>query len=239
VRYCAETALAANQSDMPSNSAHASRTSMRQRDGCVSEADVAGEAGDASARESEPKGVVTAAAAAGIFGGAMWDEGGQPRLRPQSRRWLSPEPRAGTSRARAMWERCGSDVGAMPRLGALDCRILRYVTTATITPDDFFAADLRVGRVVSAEPFPEARKPAIKLRIDFGELGVRRSSAQLTVHYTPEELVGRLVVAVVNFPPRQIGPFISEVLVLGACTSPSDVVLLAPDVDVPLGTRIL
>jgi tRNA-binding protein len=140
---------------------------------------------------------------------------------------------------RAVRDWCGSDVGAMPRLGALDCRILRYVTTATITPDDFFAADLRVGRVVSAEPFPEARKPAIKLRIDFGELGVRRSSAQLTVHYTPEELVGRLVVAVVNFPPRQIGPFISEVLVLGACTSPSDVVLLAPDVDVPLGTRIL
>lgn len=112
------------------------------------------------------------------------------------------------------------------------------MSTPVITPDDFFAADLRVGRVMSAEPFPEARKPAIKLRIDFGELGVKRSSAQLTVHYTPEELVGRLVVAVVNFPPRQIGPFISEVLVLGACASPSDVVLLAPDQDVPLGTRI-
>jgi tRNA-binding protein len=108
----------------------------------------------------------------------------------------------------------------------------------TITPDEFFAADLRVGRVLTAEPFPEARKPAIKLSIDFGELGVRRSSAQLTVHYKPEDLVGRLVVAVVNFPPRQIGPFISEVLVLGACTTPSDVVLLAPDAEVPLGTRI-
>jgi tRNA-binding protein len=112
------------------------------------------------------------------------------------------------------------------------------MTAATITPEQFFSADLRVGRVLTAEAFPEARKPAIKLSIDFGELGVKRSSAQLTVHYVPEELVGRMVVAVVNFPPRQIGPFISEVLVLGACTTPSDVVLLRPDQDVPVGTRI-
>ncbi len=112
------------------------------------------------------------------------------------------------------------------------------MSTATITPDEFFAADLRVGRVLTADAFPEARKPAIKLTIDFGELGVRRSSAQLTVHYEPADLVGRLVVAVVNFPPRQIGPFISEVLVLGACPTPGDVVLLRPDDDVPLGTRI-
>jgi tRNA-binding protein len=112
------------------------------------------------------------------------------------------------------------------------------MTTPTITPEEFFAADLRVGRVLSAEPFPEARKPAIKLTIDFGELGTRRSSAQLTLHYEPADLVGRLVIAVVNFPPRQIGPFMSEVLVLGACQTPSDVVLLRPDAEVPLGTRI-
>ncbi|MDQ2890589.1 MAG: tRNA-binding protein [Gemmatimonadota bacterium] len=112
------------------------------------------------------------------------------------------------------------------------------MSDTTITPDDFFAADLRVGRVLTAEPFPEARKPAIKMTIDFGEVGVRRSSAQLTVDYEPADLVGRLVVAVVNFPPRQIGPFLSEVLVLGACPSSSEVVLLRPDEDVPPGTRI-
>jgi tRNA-binding protein len=112
------------------------------------------------------------------------------------------------------------------------------MTIPEITPDQFFAADLRVGRVLSAEPFPEARKPAIKLTIDFGELGVRRSSAQLTMHYRPEELIGRLVIAVVNFPPRQIGPFMSEVLVLGACPSAGDVTLLRPDAEVAVGTRI-
>jgi len=112
------------------------------------------------------------------------------------------------------------------------------MTAPTTTPEDFFATDLRVGRVITAEAFPEARKPAIKLRIDFGEMGIRRSSAQLTVHYKPEDLIGRLVVAVVNFQPRQIGPFISEVLVLGACPTPGDVILLTPDAEVPLGTRI-
>ncbi len=110
--------------------------------------------------------------------------------------------------------------------------------TATVTPDQFFAVDIRVGRVLSAEPFPEARKPAIKLTVDFGEIGVKRSSAQLTLHYKPEDLVGKLVVGVVNFPPRQIGPFISEVLVLGACSAPGDVVLLSPDSDVAPGTPI-
>jgi len=108
----------------------------------------------------------------------------------------------------------------------------------TVTPDHFFEVDIRVGRVVTAEAFPEARKPAIKLTIDFGELGIKRSSAQLTLHYEPEDLVGKLVIGVVNFPPRQIGPFISEVLVLGACPAEGDVVLLGPDADVPPGTRI-
>ncbi len=104
--------------------------------------------------------------------------------------------------------------------------------------DHFGAVDMRVGRVEAVDPFPEARKPAWKLRIDFGpELGVKRSSAQIT-HYPAAELVGRLVVAVVNFPPRQIGPFRSEVLVLGALDPEQGVVLLAPDADVALGARI-
>lgn len=110
--------------------------------------------------------------------------------------------------------------------------------TGQVTPDQFFAVDIRVGRVLTAEVFPEARKPAIKLTIDFGEIGIKCSSAQLTAHYKPEELVGKLVVGVVNFPPRQIGPFVSEVLVLGACPAPGDVVLLSPDSEVEPGTRI-
>lgn len=98
---------------------------------------------------------------------------------------------------------------------------------------------MRVGRVVEAEPFPEARKPALKLTIDFGPaLGRRRSSAQLTSHYRPEDLRGRLVVAVTNFPPRQIGPLRSEVLVLGVPDDAGAVVLLRPDQDVPLGGRV-
>jgi tRNA-binding protein len=102
----------------------------------------------------------------------------------------------------------------------------------------FQAVDMRVGRVVAVEDFPEARKPAWKLTIDFGpEIGVKRSSAQVT-NYGREELEGRLVVAVVNFPPRQIGPVRSEVLVLGASDPEGRVILLAPDTDVPLGARI-
>ena len=108
----------------------------------------------------------------------------------------------------------------------------------SIDVSDFERVDMRVGRVLLAEPFPEARKPAYKLRIDFGPLGVRRSSAQLTGHYRPEDLRGRLVIAVVNFPPRQIGPVRSEVLVLGVPDPDGAVVLLTPTADVPLGGRV-
>ena len=108
----------------------------------------------------------------------------------------------------------------------------------TIDLSDFERVDMRVGRVLEVEPFPEARKPAYKLRIDFGPLGTRRSSAQLTVHYRPDELRGRLVIAVINFPPRQIGPVRSEVLVLGVPDPDGAVVLLEPRIDVPLGGRV-
>lgn len=107
------------------------------------------------------------------------------------------------------------------------------------TPDDFFAIDIRVGTVLRAEPFPEARKPSIRMEIDFGpELGVRKSSAQLTVHYTPESLVGRQVIAVVNIGERRIAGFTSQCLVLGAMPTPTEVVLLKPDAPVANGTRI-
>jgi len=108
----------------------------------------------------------------------------------------------------------------------------------SLTWDDFTRVDMRVGVVVAAEAFPEARRPALKLQIDFGPLGLKRSSAQITAHYTPATLVGRSVVAVVNFPPKRIGPFVSEVLVLGAYDVAGEVVLLAPDVDVSPGSRI-
>lgn len=108
-----------------------------------------------------------------------------------------------------------------------------------ISVEDFERVDIRVGRVLAAEPLAGARKPAYKLRIDFGvELGVRESSAQLTVHYTAQELVGRLVLAVVNFPPRRIAGFKSQVLTLGAPDADGAVVLLAPERDVPLGARM-
>jgi tRNA-binding protein len=109
----------------------------------------------------------------------------------------------------------------------------------TISFDDFLKVDVRVGTVVEAVPFPEARKPAIKLRIDFGgEIGVKKSSAQITRHYTPEGLIGTQVMAVVNFPPRQIGPFISEVLTLGVPDAHGEVVLLKPTLDVPNGGKL-
>lgn len=108
-----------------------------------------------------------------------------------------------------------------------------------ITFADFERVDIRVGRIVRAEPFPEARKPAYKLTIEFGpEIGTKKSSAQLTRHYQPAALEGRLVLAVVNFPPRQIGPFMSEVLTLGVPDSEGSVVLVVPDTPVPLGGKL-
>ena len=111
--------------------------------------------------------------------------------------------------------------------------------TDQIQFDDFLKVDIRVGTVLEALPFPEARKPAYKLKVDFGEgIGIKRSSAQITVHYQPEELVGRQVAGVVNFPPRQIGPFMSEVLTLGFADSNGDIVLLQPERAVPNGSRM-
>ena len=109
-----------------------------------------------------------------------------------------------------------------------------------ISWNDFMKVELRVGRVLQAEVFAEARKPAYKLLVDFGpELGQRKSSAQITAHYQPEELVGRLVVAVVNFPKKQIGPLMSECLVTGFHDADGAVALCVPDKDVPLGTKLL
>ena len=112
--------------------------------------------------------------------------------------------------------------------------------TDQITFDDFMKVDIRVGTVVRTEPFPEARRPAYKLFIDFGpEIGEKKSSAQITVHYTLEELVGRQVMAVTNFPPRQIGPFMSEVLTLGYADENGDIVLAAIERSVPNGERLM
>ena len=108
-----------------------------------------------------------------------------------------------------------------------------------ITWEDFTKVEIHIGTVLTAEPFPEAKVPAIKLTVDFGPLGVKQASAQITVRYSPEELVGRQVAAVTNFPPKKIAGFRSEVLVLGAVPGEGDVVLLAPDDEVPDGTRVL
>jgi tRNA-binding protein len=111
--------------------------------------------------------------------------------------------------------------------------------TNMITYDDFLAVDIRVGTITRADPFPEARKPAIKLWVDFGpEIGEKKSSAQITAHYPPQALIGRQVMAVVNFPPRQIGPFRSEVLVLGLSDDRGGIVLLGPDRPVGNGQRM-
>jgi tRNA-binding protein len=107
-----------------------------------------------------------------------------------------------------------------------------------ITWDDFAKVDIRVGRIVRADDFPQAKKPAYRLRIDFGELGVKSSSAQITRHYRAADLVGKLVLAVVNFPPRQIATFFSEVLTLGVVLGEGDIVLVHPDREVPPGSRI-
>lgn len=108
-----------------------------------------------------------------------------------------------------------------------------------ISFDDFQAIDIRIGTVTQVEPFPEARKPAYKLTIDFGsEIGTKRSSAQITAHYLPETLLGRQIVAVINFPPRQIGPFLSEVLCLGFADSAGKIVLINADQPVPNGARL-
>lgn len=109
---------------------------------------------------------------------------------------------------------------------------------AQISYDQFMQVDIRVGTIIGVEPFPQARKPAYKLLIDFGSLGHKKSSAQITGHYAPETLLGRQVAAVVNFPPRQIGPFMSEVLTLGFPDAKGEVVLVGPSQDVPNGGRL-
>mgnify|MGYP001157043821 CR=1 FL=1 len=114
------------------------------------------------------------------------------------------------------------------------------VQTVLASFDDFMKIDIRAGTILEASPFPEARKPALKLVIDFGpKIGTRKSSAQITERYDPEKLIGSKVMAVVNFPPRQIGPFMSEVLTLGVMNDSGEVVLVKPDADVPDGGRLL
>ena len=113
------------------------------------------------------------------------------------------------------------------------------IVSETIVYADFERVDIRVGTITDAQPFPQARKPSIKLTIDFGpEVGVKKSAAQLTVHYRPDQLIGRQICAVVNFPPRQIGPFISEVLTLGLPDADGAVVLVRPDLHVPNGGKM-
>ena len=128
-------------------------------------------------------------------------------------------------------------INSLPHLETLMADDDGNTTVATF--DDFMKIDIRCGTIIEAAPFPEARKPAIKLVIDFGaDIGTRKSSAQITELYSPETLVGRKVMAVINFPPRQIGPFMSEVLTLGVANARGEVVLVAPDSDAPDGSRM-
>lgn len=128
-------------------------------------------------------------------------------------------------------------INSLPHLERLMANDDGNTTVATF--DDFMKIDIRCGTIIEATPFPEARKPAIKLVIDFGaDIGTRKSSAQITELYSPETLVGRKVMAVINFPPRQIGPFMSEVLTLGVANARGEVVLVAPDSDAPDGSRM-
>ena len=114
------------------------------------------------------------------------------------------------------------------------------MATPEITFNDFMKVDIRIGTILEAAPFPEARKPAIKMMIDFGsEIGIKKTSAQITTHYTPKTLLGKQVMAVVNFPPRQIGPIMSEVLTLGFADENTDIVLGHPGKPVPNGTRLI
>lgn len=142
------------------------------------------------------------------------------------------------SRVSAPW-RLSGEWRHSPIICRFGPKRIRAVESQTVSIQDFERIDIRVGTIVDAEPFPEARKPAIKLTIDFGgEIGVRRSSAQITLHYQPETLIGRQVCAVVNFPPRRIGPFVSEVLTLGLPDPQGGVVLIRPDFKVPDGGKL-
>lgn len=116
--------------------------------------------------------------------------------------------------------------------------MMAQTTSETIEFTDFLKVDIRVGTIVSVEDFPEARKPAFKMQIDFGTLGLKRSSAQITQHYKKEDLVGKQVIAVVNFPPKQIGKFMSEVLTLGLPDESGNVVLVHPSLEIPNGSRL-
>jgi tRNA-binding protein len=141
--------------------------------------------------------------------------------------------RAGRSEVKALTRR------SSPAKTARHERSLALPAAPRVAFDEFLAVDVRVGTIVAAEPFPQARKPAFKLTIDFGpDIGVKKSSAQITKHYTPETLVGRQVAAVVNFAPRQIGPFMSEVLTLGFPDAEGEVVLIGPSLAVPNGGRL-